>query len=173
MQCRACCFVPDTMKEMDHILRLQQRITLVLVSCCHLCQLSQSFRLRLWQKITGNICSVSITIQYASQAGMCLCRRAVEEVCAGKHLAMVVPSGRDLWLMSYPSLVASDRQEATHLCHSVLTSSPRPAASCSLRDFPDVPRFPYVEATVVKSPSWHCVCDTLVSGTTFLKFWVY
>jgi len=69
------------MKEMDHILRLQQRITLVLVSCGHLCQLSQSFRLRLWQKITGNICSVSITIQYASQAGMCLCRRAVEEVC--------------------------------------------------------------------------------------------
>lgn len=43
--------------------------------------------------------------------------------------------------MSYPSLVASDGQEATHLCRLGLTSPPSPAARRSPGDSPDVPRF--------------------------------
>lgn len=95
--------------------------------------------------------------------------------CAGEHLAAVAPSG---WRgplineLSQPRSLGGPRGH-TSVCHSGLTPSPSPAASRSPGGFSRCSKVSTrgTGATVPRSPSWHCVCDTWARGVTFLQSW--
>lgn len=127
----------------------------------------------MWQKRTANIPAGRQLIYSTRHKPWCVyvCERG-----GGAIGAAAAPSAWQGPVINESSQPRSLGQAWGHtsVCHSGLTPSPSPAASRSPRDVPDVPRFPYAAAAVVKSQSWHCVVWHRCQANNFPpKFWVY